>query len=189
MKNYSSLPLLGAALGLAAFTASCSDRSTTGDTNAPAKTAANTTATAPANTTAATTGTTITPAPMASSAFSSAATDISTAGATAIWNDLKTLPFERRAELSAGVTRLENEVSNQAAALKAKRATMAGTTDTQAWDFAMKGMVDAQIYLKSTAAELDKSTAETWEQTKEKVGQAWTRAQEAYGKVNASTTK
>jgi hypothetical protein len=32
------------------------------------------------------------------------------------------------------------------------------------------------------------ATAETWDQKKEKVGQAWAKTQEAYGKVKASTT-
>ena len=52
----------------------------------------------------------------------------------------------------------------------------------------MKEMADARAYLKSTGEEANKATPETWLQAKEKVGQAWTRTQEAYDKVKASTT-
>jgi hypothetical protein len=88
----------------------------------------------------------------------------------------------------AGLSRLESEVDSQIAALTAKRATMNGTTDTKDWDFAMKEMVNAQAYLKSSGAELSKATPETWSQAKDKVAQAWVRTQEAYTKVKASTT-
>ncbi len=169
MKTYSAHQLLAAALGLAALTtASCTDKSTTEST-----TGSTTTTVAPA---------TVSRTP------SVGATDVSTATAITTWNDLKALPYAARTEFAAGVARLENEVTGQVAALNAKRTTMTGATDTKAWDFAMKDMVDAQTYLKSTAAELSKSTPETWNQSKDKVGEAWTRTQEAYGKVKASTT-
>jgi len=36
--------------------------------------------------------------------------------------------------------------------------------------------------------ELHEASPETWAQQKDKVGEAWMRAQEAYGKVKSSTT-
>jgi len=52
----------------------------------------------------------------------------------------------------------------------------------------MKEMGDARSALKSMGEELSKATPETWDQEKDKVGQAWVRTQEAYDKVKSSTT-
>ena len=49
-------------------------------------------------------------------------------------------------------------------------------------------MVDAQAYFTAMVIELGKSTREFWHQNKDKVGRAWDRTQDAYGKVQASTT-
>lgn len=169
MKTHRSIHLLTATLGLAMLTtAGCADKSTTTSGILPT--------------------TTITPATTPTAAPGPGATSTSTAIASALWSDLKNLTFEARAQFGSGVTRLESEAANQIVTLNAKRAAMLGTTDTKAWDFAMKEMVNAQSYLKSTAAELGKATPDTWNQAKDKVGLAWTRTQEAYAKVKASTT-
>ena len=65
---------------------------------------------------------------------------------------------------------------------------MKTTTDTKGWDFAMKEMEDARSALHSIGTELSQATPETWNQEKDKVGQAWVRTQEAYDKVKSSTT-
>jgi len=62
------------------------------------------------------------------------------------------------------------------------------TTDTKDWDLAMSGLTDAQSYLHSMATEVAKATPDAWDQEKEKVSQAWARAQDAYDKVRTSTT-
>ena len=49
-------------------------------------------------------------------------------------------------------------------------------------------MGNARTYLKSMEEELHEASPETWAQQKDKVGEAWMRAQEAYGKVKSSTT-
>ena len=108
--------------------------------------------------------------------------------ASAQWSDIKDCAYETRAQFFAGLTRLEARVDSQIRELAAKRATMDGKTNTQDWDFAMKEMVNARTYLKSMGEELHKASPETWAQQKDKVGEAWMRAQEAYGKVKASTT-
>jgi hypothetical protein len=87
-----------------------------------------------------------------------------------------------------GLKALEAKLDTQLAELKAKRATMQGSPSVKDWDFAMKEMADARSYLKSMGEELAKATAETWTQQKEKVGQAWVRAQDAYANVKSSTT-
>jgi len=106
--------------------------------------------------------------------------------AAATWSQIKDRAFEQRADFNSGVARLEAQLDVQIKELNAKRATLKG--NTQAWDFAMKEMDSSRAYLRSMAAEAAKATEETWEDRREKVGLAWERAQDAYGKVKASTT-
>lgn len=104
------------------------------------------------------------------------------------WADIKNHPFDSRDLVMAGLVDLEVQVDKQVKALQAKRASMKASTDTQRWDLAMKEMLDAQAYLTAMVIELSKSTREFWDQNKDKVGRAWDRTQDAYGKVKASTT-
>jgi len=104
------------------------------------------------------------------------------------WADIKDDTFDQRAHFIAGTKQLEAKVNAQVAELVAKRATMKGSTRTEEWDFAMKEMENSRTYLKSVSEELSKATRPTWDQWKDKIGQAWLRTQEAYGKVKASTT-
>jgi hypothetical protein len=108
--------------------------------------------------------------------------------AAAKWGDLKDYTYEQRAQFFAGLSRLEAGVDVQVAELTVKRGAMKSTTDTQGWDFAMKEMEDARSALHSIGTELNQATAATWDQEKDKVGQAWVRTQEAYDKVKSSTT-
>ena len=108
--------------------------------------------------------------------------------ASAQWSDIQNCPYETRNQFFAGLTRLQARVDGQIRELMAKRATMDGKTSTQDWDFAMKEMENARTNLKSMGEELHKASPETWDQQKDKVGRAWVRAQEAYGKVKSSTT-
>lgn len=107
---------------------------------------------------------------------------------TVSWSDLETLTFERRSEFMAGFKRMETMVERQIAELTAKRAAMKGTVATKDWDFAMKEMNDSRSYLKSMGDEAAKATAQSWDQQKAKVGQAWVRTQAAFEKVKFSTT-
>lgn len=104
------------------------------------------------------------------------------------WADLETLTFERRSEFMAGFKQMEATVDRQLAELSAKRAAMTDTVATRDWDFAMKEMKDARTYLRSMGDEAASATAQTWQQQKAKVGQAWVRTQAAYEKVKLSTT-
>jgi hypothetical protein len=104
------------------------------------------------------------------------------------WSDIKDATYDNRAQFFDGLTRLEATADREIGELKAKRAAMASTTDTKEWDFAMKEMNDARAYLKDMGDELRKATPDTWNQEKERVGQAWVRTQNAYDKVKHSTT-
>jgi hypothetical protein len=110
------------------------------------------------------------------------------AAPVARWADIKDLTYDQRIPFFNGFRRLESMVDAQITALVAKRAAMTSTANTKDWDFAMKEMVDARAYLKSTGDVLGNATPETWNQEKDRVGQAWTRTQDAFAKVNSSTT-
>lgn len=164
------VPLLSAVLGVAALSATgCSPKK---DRNAG-------TVMPPAQTSA--------PAVMAPDLPASKAS--ATGGTVAVaWPDLEALTFERRSEFMAGFKQMEATVDRQLGELSAKRAAMTDTVATRDWDFAMKEMKDARSYLKSMGDEAASATAQTWEQQKTKVGQAWVRTQAAYEKVKRSTT-
>jgi len=108
---------------------------------------------------------------------------------SAPWSAIKADTYDQREHFSAGVSQLEARVAAQIAELNAKRTLMnSNNTDLKAWDFAMKEMADSHAYLRAMGEEAAKATRENWEQKREKVGQAWLRTQDAYGKVKASTT-
>lgn len=108
--------------------------------------------------------------------------------ASAQWSDIKDVPYASRASFFTGLKRLQARVDQQVRELTAKRALMDGNAETQDWDFAMKEMENARAYLRSTGEEATTADVDNWEQKKEKVGLAWTRTQDAYSKVQLSTT-
>ncbi len=162
-------------MGLAVFsTAGCAEKSTPGDGSSAIKKEI---AVSPMVETA------VAPTPSSSNAPKAAVV-----AGNARWADLKNLPFESRDLLMAGIVGLEAHVAEQVKELNAKRTGMKASTDTKGWDLAMKEMMEAQAYLAAMVIELGKSTREFWDQNKDKVGRAWDRTQDAYGKVKASTT-
>jgi len=172
MNTKRMVPLLSAVLGVAAFTAAgCAPKKDPGagivmppaPTSAPAVMAPEL------------------PAPKASATGGTAAVAVS-------WPDLEALTFERRSEFMAGLKQMEATVDRQLAELGARRAAMSDTVATRDWDFAMKEMKDARTYLRSMGDEAASASAQTWQQQKAKVGQAWVRTQAAYEKVKLSTT-
>lgn len=157
--------LIAVALGLTVFaTTGCAEKAKTADTTLPS-----------AKTVAANAESSTTPAP---------SPDI----AAPRWINLKDITYDMREQFFVGLKQMESVVDGQISALTAKRAAMTSTANTKDWDFAMKEMVNARSYLKSTGEVLGKATPETWTQEKDRVGQAWVRTQEAYAKVTGSTT-
>jgi hypothetical protein len=106
----------------------------------------------------------------------------------ASWEAIKDFTFDQRSQFLAGTALLQSQLAGQVAELNAHRATMAASSDTKDWDFAMKEMNDSQSYLKSMIDEASHATAETWSQEKDKVDQAWQRAQAAFDKVKVTST-
>jgi hypothetical protein len=169
MKTNHRLPLAAVVIGLAIFpSAGCAEKEKAA--NPAPVTAKESAATAPA----------VEPAPAPKAATVDAA--------SAKWADIKDLTYDAREQFFTGFNQLEARVDAQISELAARRAAMKSTADTKDWDFAMKEMGNARAYLKSAGEELGKATPQTWDQQKDKAGQAWVRTQEAYGKVKSSTT-
>jgi hypothetical protein len=110
-----------------------------------------------------------------------------TTGETNTWDDMKTMTFEQRPEFQVGLKKLETKLDNQIAGLNARRAKM--KNNTAEWDFEMKVLNDARVYLKSLSSEVNETTAELWDGEKEKIQRAWQSAQDSYDRVKTSTTQ
>jgi hypothetical protein len=106
----------------------------------------------------------------------------------ASWATIKDLTFDQKSAFVAGATGLESTLTGQVDALRAKRAAVPSTTDMKDWDFQMNDLVTSQAYLKATVEEAGAATPDTWQQEKDKVDQAWQKAEDAYDKVRTSTT-
>ncbi|HEY5080032.1 MAG TPA: hypothetical protein VII43_09295 [Opitutaceae bacterium] len=128
----------------------------------------------------------VAPAPTPMAAPATASVLIVNPDASNTWSGMKDLTFDQRAAFLAGLNALEGTVDAEVSGLNAKRTAM--TTDTKDWDFAMKGLVDDQAYLKGLNAEVSKAEAENWLQERDKVEAAWQNTQDAYAKVIHSTT-
>jgi hypothetical protein len=175
MKTHTLAKLFAAAFGLTAFpTAGCAQAERTAEAPLPPAGDAATTADASAG-----------PGP---GATVQVAVTAGPNAASAQWSDIKDCTHDMRTRFFAGLQGLEARVDDQISELVAKRATLSGLSETQDWDFAMKEMGNARAFLKSSGEDLSKATEENWEQRKDKVGRAWVRTQEAYGKVKSSTT-
>jgi hypothetical protein len=108
--------------------------------------------------------------------------------ASASWVAIKDFTYDQRASFFSGAASLQGLLASQVAELKGKRASMPSTVETKDWDFAMKEMNDSQAYLNSMIDEAGHATPDTWDQEKEKVDEAWQRAQAAFDKVKVTTT-
>ncbi len=106
---------------------------------------------------------------------------------TAQWADIREYSFDQRATFFSGLKAVEAKVDVQIAELEARRAAMDPATDTRDWDQAMKEMVMARADLKAAGEEIRKAKPQVWNDQKDKVGQAWTRTQDASTKVRLST--
>ncbi|HEY4300574.1 MAG TPA: hypothetical protein VGM73_06865 [Candidatus Didemnitutus sp.] len=104
------------------------------------------------------------------------------------WTLIADCNYDARGRFFAGLTNLEAKADAQIRELDAKRRSMPSTVDTKDWDFQMKQMVDARAYLKDMDDGAHKAEPDTWDQQKDRVGNAWSRVQEAYARVKASTT-
>jgi hypothetical protein len=110
------------------------------------------------------------------------------AGEAASWASIENLTFDQRPAFLSGAAALESQLSDQVSELNAKRAAMPSTADTKDWDFAMRDLVVSQAYLRSVIQEAGQATPDIWNDEKEKVGQAWQKAEDSFDKVRTATT-
>jgi hypothetical protein len=104
-----------------------------------------------------------------------------------LWSEIKGDTYAERAHFAAGVDKMSAKLDAQISELKAKRAGL--TTDTKDWDFAMKEVDDSRALLTDRMNTLGKATTpETWNDAKEKIGEAWHRSQLAVDKMNSTRT-
>ncbi len=88
-----------------------------------------------------------------------------TAGVAESWEDMKDYTYERRSEFAAK--------TNAYAATIDRRIQNAGGE-------APDELAEARDELRAAANEVTNATSETWNDTKERVAQAWIKAQTAY---------
>src|SRR5580658_1382465 len=101
------------------------------------------------------------------------------------WTEIKNDTYEQRAHFQDGTGRMVAKLDHEIAELKAKRVDL--TTDTKDWDFLMKDVNDCRALLVGRIEDIAKmTTPETWADAKEKVGEAWHKAQLAVDKMNSS---
>ena len=108
--------------------------------------------------------------------------------AMAAWAAIKDCTFDQKAAFLAGANNLVSMLDGQVAELKAKRASFASTVDTKNWDFAMNDLLECQAYLRSTVLEAGQATPDIWQQEKDKLDQAWQKAQAAFDTVKTTVT-
>jgi hypothetical protein len=103
------------------------------------------------------------------------------------WSDIKDDTYEQRAHFTEGTGRMMSKLDREIRELREKRAAM--TTDTKDWDFLMKDVDDSRALLVGRIENIAKATTpEAWADAKEKVGDAWQRAQQAVDKMNSART-
>ena len=107
---------------------------------------------------------------------------------SAQWIDIREYTYEQRASFFAGFKGVQAKVDVQIAELSAQRAAMKSDADTRDWDLAMQEMNNSRLALRIAGEDLLQATPQQWNPLKEKVGLAWQRTQDAYAKVNQSTT-
>jgi hypothetical protein len=104
----------------------------------------------------------------------------------ATWSDMEVLTYEQRSQFVADLSGLVRKLDGQIGSLNAKRAAM--TADTKDWDIAMMDVTAARAYLAGLVSEVSRASPDTWAQEKDRVGEAWQKAEEACDKVRTSTT-
>lgn len=100
------------------------------------------------------------------------------------WSDIKDLGYDDRADVMAGLTRLQDKLDKQVANLKARRAALTTTDDPDKWNAAMEVLGTARTRLMSAIIDLGKATPQNWEQRHDRVADALVNVEDAYKKAS-----
>lgn len=102
-----------------------------------------------------------------------------------LWSQIKEDAYSQREHFATGADKLAARLKEQIAEIIAKRASM--TSDTNDWDLAFKEVEQSRLLLADRIGALGKAnTPETWVDAKQKVGEAWKRAQLAVDRMNST---
>ena len=112
--------------------------------------------------------------------------DVKTAASDS-WDSIKEYTYDKRDDFAASLDRMAAKHDGSIQAMNAK---LKGLPDAAAKerDSAVKEFNEARAELKSQLVDLNKCTADTWADAKEKAAKSWQRVQAAYEKVKASST-
>jgi hypothetical protein len=116
----------------------------------------------------------------AKTSVTNAAVDVKNAAVDS-WNSLKDYTYDKRAEFSASMDRMQKSMDDKIAEEKAQ-APNTLSADKQA---AISDYYDAKANLKDRLNDLGNATSSTWEEAKAKVAAAWQRLQADYDKATS----
>jgi len=98
------------------------------------------------------------------------------------WDSIKDFTYDRRADFSSGLHRMNDSLDEKARTVRSKMADVPDAASKDR-DAAVKEYDDARADLKVKMADLDNATADTWSDAKAKTAAAWTRVKVAYDKA------
>ena len=98
---------------------------------------------------------------------------------SALWIDIKDIDYSRRAAFFAGLNRLEAHANAQLNEVGSQRAAMKNSLDSKSLDLILEELNFARLRLKFASEASRAATPDTWNEQKEKVGQAWAQMQDA----------
>ncbi len=96
------------------------------------------------------------------------------------WAEIKDDTFAQRTHFSAGLQMMESDMDGRIASMNTK---MGGGSMMSA---TMSEVAGARTNLQFTSDKMDRATADTWANDKNRVGQAWVRMQAACTKAQSS---
>ncbi len=117
----------------------------------------------------------------AKTAAANAAADVKVAVSDS-WDSIKDFTYDRRADFSAAIDRMANELDDKTAAMNAK---VAGAPDaaSRERDSAKKDYDEARSNLRAKLKDLGNATADTWADAKARAAVAWKNMQAAYDRM------
>ena len=112
--------------------------------------------------------------------------DVKTAAVDS-WDSIKDYTYQKRNDFADTLNRMASKYDADIREMNAKVKDLPEAAAEER-DRALKEFNEANIYLKSLLMDLRTGTADTWDNAKKKVAEAWEHVQAAYEKVKARPT-
>ena len=103
------------------------------------------------------------------------------------WDSVKNATYDERMKLRASADRFGQQVDRKLEEWGAKSSGLSGDAQA-AWNKGVANLKEARGDLSDALAKLGNATAETWDKTKQEVGEAWSRVQAAYRDLESRAT-